>query len=182
MNAPQPHKWTVAEYHKMAEAGLFPPDARLELINGELFDMTPMGRMHRGLVIELTARLSEACRGKAMVSPQCPVTLGEDGEPEPDFTVLRSADYRQKAPSADDILLVIEISDSTLDYGRNKKLPMYARNGIPEVWILNVPARTLEIYRQPVDGAYGVEKRITEKLDQRPIGHTGIEVDCVGLF
>lgn len=105
MSSVQPHKWDVVGFHKMVEAGVFPPDARLELLAGEIFDMTPMGNMHRWLVIELTQRFIDAFRGKALVLPQCSVILGPDAEPEPDFAILKPDNYKQKEPDSAAILL-----------------------------------------------------------------------------
>ncbi len=182
MRAQHLHKWSVTGFHKMAEAGLFDPEARMELIDGEIFDMTPMGNMHRGLVIELTSRFIDAFRGKALVSPQCPVILGMDDEPEPDFAILRPDDYKRKAPTAEAILLLVEISDSTLDFDQNTKLPMYARHGIPETWIINVPEQLLEIYADPEKGIYRSEQKITAPVGKVKFEQLGVQIDCTGLF
>lgn len=180
MQSQQPHKWSVAGFHQMAQAGVFSENDRMELIDGEIFDMAPMGNMHRGLIIELTGRFSDAFRGKALVSPQCPVILGDSGEPEPDFAILKLADYRRKEPCAEDIHMIVEVSDTTLDFDRNKKLPMYARHEIPEVWIVNVPDEVLEIYTQPVNGVYQSIKRLASP--ETVLTRLGVKVDCNQLF
>jgi len=156
LNSQPRHRWTVAEYHRMAEVGLLNEDSRVELIDGEIVEMAPIGSSHGGEVKYFNNRLVSLLRGKAIVSIQDPIILGGHAEPQPDIALLRWRDdfYRTANPHAEDVLLVIEVSDSTLRYDRDVKVPLYANHGIPEVWLLDVQQKQLEIYRDPADGQY----------------------------
>ncbi len=149
------HRFTVAEYHRMGEAGVFHEDDRVELIDGQVVEMTPIGLGHAGCVICLTGMFA-AVAEEASLSVQNPLALGEHQEPQPDLTVLRHrADaYRAKRPEAADVLLVIEVGDSSADSDRNTKIPLYAAAGIPEAWLVNLPGDCIELYRRPVEGRY----------------------------
>ncbi len=149
VRAPQVRHWTCEEYQKMAEAGIFAPGERVELIEGEVIAKTPQKSPHAAAV-----RLGqEALRGVFGagfdVRPQLPLSLGADSEPEPDIAVVRGAprDYVQGHPST--ALLVVEVADATLDFDRGRKAGLYARAGIPDYWIVNLPDRVLEVYRDP---------------------------------
>ena len=152
----QRHRWTVAEYHRMGEVGLLNEDSRVELIDGEIVEMAPIGSFHGGEVKYFNNRLVSLLHGKAIVSVQDPIILGGHAEPQPDIALLRWRDdfYRTANPHAEDVLLIIEVSDSTLRYDRDVKVPLYASHGIPEVWLLDLQQRQLEIYREPVRGQY----------------------------
>ena len=154
---PARHKLDVDEYHRMAEAGIFAPDARIELIEGELIDMAPIGQGHAATVSGLTQALVMACAGRAIVWPQNPVRLDRASEPQPDLAVLRHrADFYAtgERPGPADVLLLIEVADSSLRFDRTVKLPLYARRGIAELWIVDLKRRVLEAYRGPVGEAY----------------------------
>lgn len=148
--------FTVAEYHRMAEAGIFTEDDRVELIEGEILRMSPIGSLHASCVKRLNKLLSGLVGQDAIVSVQDPIQLNDFSEPEPDIALLRARDdfYAQSHPRAADVLLIIEIADTSVDYDRNIKLPTYARSGIPEVLIANLPADTVEAYADPVNGSY----------------------------
>lgn len=151
----QRHLLTVNDYHKMGEAGIFHEDDRLELIEGTLIDMAPIGSGHAGEVIRLNTVLNTAFSGRVLVSQQNPIRLGEHSEPQPDVAILRLREdfYRTSHPQPPDILLLIEVSDTTVRYDREIKIPLYARHGIPEVWLIDLQHEQVEIYRQPsVDG------------------------------
>jgi Uma2 family endonuclease len=146
---------SVSEYHKMVEAGVFHEDDRMELIEGELIQMAPIGGPHIQLVNVLNRILVQQLGDDGVVSPQNSVALEPDSEPEPDFVVLRpECLYRTEVPTAKDVLLIIEVSHSTLAYDRDVKIPLYARHAIPEVWIFEAANRSVSIYREPVRGAY----------------------------
>ena len=141
---------SVADYHKMIDAGVFREDDRIELIEGELIQMAPIGGPHMQLVNLLTRILVQQVAEDGVVSPQNPVALPPDSEPQPDVTVLRAECLRRKeVPRAADVVLLIEISTSTLDYDRDVKIPLYARHGIPEVWIFDETARAVSTHRDP---------------------------------
>jgi Uma2 family endonuclease len=153
------HRWTVAEFQRMGETGFLYPEARLELIEGELFDMAPIGSFHAGTVSILTRLLMRAVADNAIVHTQSPVVLSDRSEPQPDLLLLRprSDYYLSGHPHAQDVLLLIEVSDSTVQFDRETKVPLYARHGIPEVWLVAGPKRRhIEVYRdpQPDQGSY----------------------------
>ncbi|CAK0780039.1 putative restriction endonuclease domain-containing protein [Gammaproteobacteria bacterium] len=145
-----PHQITPEEYHRMGPVFL---DARLELITGELFDMAPIGIAHFWTVAQLTNLLVARLRDKAFISCQGPLSL-PDSEPQPDLMVLRLADYRHRLPEPADVLWLIEVADTSVEHDRTRKLPLYARHGIPEVWVIDLNARIAEVYRQPDGGVY----------------------------
>jgi Uma2 family endonuclease len=146
---------SVLEYHKMIDAGVFHEDDRIELIEGELIQMAPIGGPHMQLVNVLNRILVQQIGDDGVVSPQNAVALEPDSEPEPDFVVLRPEWlYRTEVPTAKDVLLIIEVSHSTLAYDRDVKIPLYAKHAIPEVWIFEAANRSVSIYREPVRGTY----------------------------
>lgn len=153
---PQRYRWSVAEYHQLGDTGVLSADERIELIDGELIEMAPIGSDHGGNVNRLNHRLSTQLGAKALVSVQNPVVLGQNSEPQPDLMLLRWRDdfYTSANPKADDVLLIIEVSDTTAQYDREVKVPLYAQHDIPEVWLIDLPKQRLETYRKPADGDY----------------------------
>jgi Uma2 family endonuclease len=147
---------TVAEYHRMGEAGILTEDDRIELIEGELVAMSPIGSDHSGTVNTLNRLLVRAVGDRGVVAVQNPVVLDDRCEPQPDFSVLRprADDYRGATPRPEDVLLIVEIANSSLNYDRAVKRPLYARRGIPEYWIVNVSGQDVEVCRDPVDDRY----------------------------
>ena len=145
------YKLDVDAYHRMGEAGILGPKDRVELIRGELVEMAPTGDDHAGSVNSLAEILFLACAGKAYVSVQTPVRLDRYNEPQPDFGISRLRDdrYWTGRPGPADILLLIEVSDSSLRFDRTVKLPLYARTGVSEFWLVDLQHRTLEVYRRP---------------------------------
>ncbi len=144
------HRLTVDEYHRMGEAGIFGEDDRVELIDGELIDMTPIGSRH-AYVVDLINRLftKEASQDR-LVRVQNPIQLGEYGEPEPDLAVVRNAAYFDRHPQAADVLLIIEVSETSLNYDKSIKVPYYARYEIPEVWIIDLDGKRITVNRKPL--------------------------------
>ena len=154
---PARHKLTVHDYHKLGDAGVLTDDDRVELIDGDLIDMAPIGQGHAAVVGGLTQALVLACVGRALVWCQNPIRLDLLNEPVPDFAVLRArADLYASGerPSPADVLLLVEVSDSSLRFDRTVKLPLYARSGIAELWIVDLKRRTLEAYRNPSASEY----------------------------
>jgi len=153
---PPRHRWMVAEYFKMGETGLLMEDDRVELIDGEVIDMSPIGSHHAGKVNRLVNWLAFHLYGKAVVAGQNPVILGDHNAPQPDIAILRWRDdfYESSHPEPEDILLVVEVADTTARYDRKIKVPLYARHGIPEVWLLDLQKQVLEIYRNPDQEKY----------------------------
>lgn len=156
------HPWvtrralTVAEYHRMGEVGILQEDDRVELIEGELVAMTPIGSNHSGTINTLTRALVMAVGNRGVVAVQNPVQLDDLSEPLPDFSILRSRpdDYRRATPRPDEVLLIIEVADSSLAYDRAIKRALYARHGIPEFWMVNLQANSVEVCRKPAGEAY----------------------------
>jgi hypothetical protein len=137
--------WTTDEYHRMLETGLLGPDDRVELIDGEIVEKVTIGPTHATIVDNLNALLVPLAAGRARVRIQGPVTLPPRSEPEPDVTLLSYGDYRRDHPGPDDVLVVIEVSDTTLAFDRQIKMPLYARSGIPVAWLVDVKACTVEV-------------------------------------
>jgi Uma2 family endonuclease len=180
----QRHRLTVDEYHRMAEAGVLAPDAHVELIEGEVVDMAPMKSRHASIVARLLATLQRAAADKALVWCQLPLHLGPKSEPEPDLMLLRPrADfYAQAHPSADDVLLLIEVSDSTLDYDRGVKLPLYARYGVAEVWIVDLDNNVVRFFRNGNGQAY-TDITASETPRATPVAALpGVTIDLSGLL
>ena len=151
------HRLNVDDYHRMAEAGILGEDDRVELIDGELIDMAPIGQGHAAAVNRLNRALVMAFGERAIVSVQNPVRLDRFSEPQPDFAVFRPrADFNAtgERPGPPDTLLVVEVADSSPRYDRTVKLPLYARTGIPEVWIIDLRRRVLEAHREPGPDGY----------------------------
>ena len=145
------HKLTAEEYYRMAEVGVLAHDARIELIEGEVIDMAPIGSKHYSAVARLHRMLQLAWADKAIVVAQSPLRLSGRSEPEPDLVVLKPRDdfYASALPTGPDTLLVIEVSDTTLAYDVRIKAPLYARHGVPEYWVVDLPGQRLRIFRQP---------------------------------
>jgi Uma2 family endonuclease len=158
---PLRHRLTVTDFHRMAEAGILGEDDRVELIDGELFDMSPIGSRHAGTVLHLTGLFNRAVGDTALVSVQNPVMLGEHSEPEPDIALLRprSDVYTCSHPEAKDVLLLIEVADTSVGFDRDVKTPLYARHEVPEIWLLDLTKRCLEIHRRPSAEGYRVVLR-----------------------
>lgn len=150
------HRITADEYERMAEVGVLAPDARVELIEGEIIDMAPPGNMHCSIVDQLTRLLILAVGERAIVRTQGAVRLSRHSQPQPDFALLkpRRDFYFHAHPTGEDMLLVIEVSDSSLRYDREIKMPLYARLGVPEAWIVDLRHGRVEFYSSPVDGLY----------------------------
>ena len=167
MLAPAKNRISVKEYNRMAETGVLDPNARVELIDGQIYFMSPIGPFHGGVTKYLSTVFFAAAQGRWIVSVQDPARLDDHSEPEPDIMLLKaSADfYRHQHPRPEDVFLLVEISDSSLDKDRNIKLPAYARAGIAEVWIVDLNEQIIEVYRQPNFAGYG-EKTILSLGDK----------------
>ena len=154
---PRRHRITVDHFYRMAEVGLFGEDERVELIEGEIVDVPPMGHAHAGVVGYLVEVLMRSIGERAIVRPQLPLRLGEDSEPLPDIVVAkpRADRYFGAHPTASDVVLVVEVSSTTLRFDRNVKVPMYARHDVPEVWVLDVGGQQIHRYASPTQGQYG---------------------------
>jgi Uma2 family endonuclease len=155
--AAKKHRFTVEEYHLMGEAGIFGEDDRVELIDGEVLEMSPIGWRHAWTVTTLTNLLGElrATLGLSYsLSVQNPVVLSLHGEPQPDLVLIKELPVG-RLPGPEDVLLVVEVADTTLRYDRLVKLPLYAKADIPEVWIVNLGESIVEVYSEPGLDGYG---------------------------
>lgn len=174
-------RFRVDEYHRMGEAGILTETDRVELIDGEIIEMTPIGDPHVDLVIVLTGRLSAAIGPRAMISVQNPVRLNDRTEPQPDIAVLK-LDRRRGVPLAADTLLVVEVAESSLAYDRDTKVPRFAHAGIAETWLIDVAGATLVRYRNPDEGGYR-DRDVPDLSRAVPLyGLPGVEIDLGDLF
>ncbi len=148
--------FTVEEYHRMAEAGILHEDDRVELIAGKIIQMAAIGSRHAACVKRLIKLLVREVGDSGVVGAQDPIILPDSSEPEPDVTVLRPRDdfYAAGHPVPEDVLLLIEVSDTSLEYDREVKLPLYARADIPEVWIVDLVNEKIHTYSQPAARSY----------------------------
>ena len=149
-------RFTVDEYHRMGRAGVFHEDDRVELLEGRIVEMSPIGPAHAGCVAALTGLLSRGGGEHVVVWVQNPVDLGERSELQPDVALLapRADAYRTAHPRARDVLLVIEVADTSLEHDRDVKVPLYAAAGVPEVWLVNMTNYSITLYRDPFGGRY----------------------------
>ena len=165
----RPHLFTVADYYRMADAGLFHEDSRVELIQGQIIDMSPIGAPHFRMVNRLNRLLVPLVGARGIVSVQNPVRLDDGSEPQPDVTILhpRMDEEDAGAPGPADVLLLIEVADSSLGFDRATKLPLYAGAGIREYWIVNLQERAVEVHRTPEGDRYAQVRRagLGELLD-----------------
>lgn len=177
------HRFTVEEFHRMGEAGILPEGDRLELVNGEIVEMTPIGSAHATCVRDLDEWLQALLRGEVVVSSQQPLTVEFDGEPIPDITILRPrADrYRHAHPTSADALLVIEVADSSVLYDRNVKSRMYARGGVPEYWVVDLPRNCVAVFGACANGQYTQERdyRLGESWTSPGLGGRTITTEQV---
>jgi Uma2 family endonuclease len=174
------HLFSVEDFHEMGRAGILGPDSRVELIEGELIDMAPIGSRHAGVVAALSMHFSRRVGDAAVVWTQNPIAAPPRSEPQPDISLLRPREdgYQGSLPTANDILLLIEVAETTLQYDRTVKLPLYARHGVREVWIVNLPERMLEIYREPQGRAYrvGLQHAATDVASPLALPDAGVKL------
>jgi len=153
---PQRHAVSAQEYLRMGDAGVFAPDARLELIEGEIVEMAPIGSRHAGAVKILNRLFSRLVGDRAIVSVQDPLIVGDRSVPQPDLALLkpRADSYSGAHPTPSDVLLVVEVADTTLTFDIGTKVPLYARHGIPEIWVVDLQERALRVFRDPSANGY----------------------------
>jgi Uma2 family endonuclease len=155
--------FTRHEYHRMAEVGILKPTDRVELIKGEIVEMSPPGRRHVAFVDNLNQLLVIRLAGRGIVSVQNPVVLAEDTEPQPDLAIrrLRAVPYKEREAFAEDVLLLIEVADTSLRYDRSTKLRLYAEAGVLEYWLVDCNAESIEVFRGPGPDGYRDVSRIS---------------------
>ena len=172
--------FTVAEYNRMGEAGIL-EDARVELIEGQVVDISPAGRRHAACVGRLTNLFGKLLADKAIVWVQNPIVLNDYAEPQPDVALLRRRDdfYERSLPAPGDVLLIVEVADTTLEYDRQVKVPLYARSAVPEVWVVNLPDEQVEVYTRPASGAHQDVRRYArgEAINSAAVAGLTVAVD-----
>ncbi|MCJ8281139.1 MAG: Uma2 family endonuclease [Rivularia sp. ALOHA_DT_140] len=149
-------KFTVEQFHKMAESGILNEDDRVELIRGEIIEMAAIGLKHAACVNRLSNFLAWKLGSRVITSVQNPVELDDNSEPQPDVALLKSREdfYSSARPQPKDVYLIIEVADSTIKYDREVKIPLYAEEGVVEVWLVDINDECVEVYREPVNGVY----------------------------
>jgi Uma2 family endonuclease len=153
------HRCTVKDYYRMAETRVLAPDARVELLDGEITDIPPMEPLHGGVSKFLTWFFTSTGNDRWITSVQNPVRLSDYSEPQPDLMLLKSSPdfYRRQHPRPEDVYLLVEVSDSTLESDQEQKLPAYARAAIAEVWIVDLNDESIQIYREPSFTGYAAK-------------------------
>ena len=152
-------RFTVGEYHRMAEVGILHEDDRVELIGGEIVEMSPIGGLQATCVREINHLLGRQLGDELRVDVQSPVRLNEQEEPQPDVTVIGARDYGRSLPTPEDVLLLIEVADTSLAYDREVKLPLYARSGIAEVWLVDLNGEIIERHTELSESGYRLVRR-----------------------
>lgn len=149
-------RFTVAEYYRMAEAGILSEDERIELLEGEIVEMTPIGSRHAACVISLTRLFSHEAGERALVSVQNPVRLSHYSEPQPDLMLLRPRQdhYAAAHPQPQDVLLIVEVAHTSLEIDHRVKIPLYAASGIREVWLVNLEEDVVQTFQEPTADGY----------------------------
>lgn len=161
ITAALPHrKFTVDEYHNFIEHGVFKPEERLELWEGEFITMSPIGKRHASSVDFLVEWLVEISQRRFIVRSQSPIVLDDLSEPQPDVCILQRREdfYRNTSATANDVLLAIEVADTTVKYDRDIKFPRYAANGIKEAWLIDLENNRVEIHSEPTENGYSLVK------------------------
>lgn len=178
------HRLTVDDYYRMAETGVLAPDARVELIRGEIIDVAAMGTRHASAVMRLNRLLIHAAGSEAFVSVQTPLRLDTWSEPEPDLMLLRPEPgfYASRHPGAGDVLLLIEVAHSSARYDREIKLPLYAEHAVPEVWIVDLEAGLLRMHRHPRGNEYTETQALAAPERVAVPGLDGVALDLRPLF
>jgi Uma2 family endonuclease len=174
--------FTVEEYDRMAEAAVFGPEERVELIEGEIVQMSPIGDRHAAFVDNLTRLLITRVGSRAVVRVQGPVRVSSRSKPQPDLLLMRPRSYASAGARTDDVLLLVEVADSSLAYDRTVKLRVYARAGIPEYWIVDTEAETVDVYREPTADGYRAALRVGRDGVVAPLAFSDVAVPVNDIF
>jgi len=176
---PTQRRFTVDEYYRMGEAGVFDENDRVELLDGHIYAMSPIGSEHASCVDRLTRLFVLRAGNDAIVRVQNPVRLADDSEPEPDLALLAPRDdaYAAEHPGPEAVMLVVEVADTSLAFDREVKLPLYADAGIPEVWLVDLASGEMHVFRRPASDGYaehetmgpGETVRVTELPSLSPV-------------
>ncbi|MEO7854093.1 MAG: Uma2 family endonuclease [Rubrivivax sp.] len=178
------HRISTEDYHRMGAAGVFAPDARVELIDGEVIDIAPRGTRHWAAVTRIDHLLRPCIGDRALVAVQTSIRLGRHSEPQPDIALVKPRDdfYSKALPTAADTLLVIEVADTTARYDREIKLSLYARHGIGELWIVDLEANLLRLYSAPSGEGYSQSREIAQPGITAIAALPGATIDLGRLF
>jgi Uma2 family endonuclease len=178
------HRFSVADFYRMEETGILREDARVELIDGEIIPMMPIGEFHASIVDDLNDNFGKQNRERYYVRVQNPLILDDHAMVQPDIALVRRQEKRSRrmAPGPDDTFLVIEVADTSLEFDQHEKLPRYSRAGIEEVWIVNVPARQVEVYRDPNYLNYGQTTILQSGQSVSPAAFPDISIPVADLF
>lgn len=162
---PAKHLFTTEELSRMGEAGLFSEDDRIELVEGEIYEMSPLGERHAACVRKLTNLLARRLGSEAVVDVQNPLHLSRFSLPQPDLTLLRPREdfYGRGHPRPGDVLLLVEVADTSLDHDREVKVPLYGRHGVSEVWLVDPESRSVEVFTEPGAEGYGRRRVVSER-------------------
>lgn len=174
--------WTVGDYHRMLQAGVLSEGDRVELIEGEIVEMSAMGDRHIRCINKLNALLVPPAAGRAMVQVQLPVRLSDISEPEPDLSLVRWQGEFTSLPTPEELLLVIEVSDTTLRYDQQVKVPLYAAAGVPECWVVDLEHGVVQVHRRPEDGRYQSVEAVAPGGEVVVPGLAEVTVDVADLL
>ncbi|MBS9388372.1 MAG: Uma2 family endonuclease [Dolichospermum sp. WA123] len=173
----------VSQYHQMSEVGIFSENDKVELINGEIIEMSPIGRRHAACVDRINRLFSNILGMKVIVRVQNPIILNNLSEPEPDIALLqpRADFYESGHPQPQDIFLLIEVADSSLEYDRDVKIPLYASSGITEVWLVDIYEQVIIVYRYPSENGYSDIQKLSrgEKMSIQAFPEINLVVDNI---
>lgn len=172
-------RFSVHEYHRMGETGILAEDERVELLAGDIIVREPIGTQHAGTVNRLNYLWTSRLARRAVVQVQNPIELArEDSEPQPDLALLRPRDdfYATAHPTADDVLLAIEVADTSLLLDRRVKIPLYARAGLREIWLVDLTTSRIEVYREPAAEAYRDVQIVSRGRSITPVAFADLTV------
>ena len=178
------HRFSVTEYALLAEAGILHEDDRIELIEGRIEDMAPIGSSHASSVKRLLKTFVTRFQSQATVGVQDPVQLNAFSEPQPDVMLLRPRDdfYAERHPAPEDVLLLIEVADSSVEYDQQVKIPLYAKSGIQEVWLFNLRDQCVEVYRSPVGESYETILILRGQQEVTPLAFPEVSLTIADLL
>ncbi|MGB7521695.1 MAG: Uma2 family endonuclease [Spirulinaceae cyanobacterium] len=176
--------WTVKEYYQMVETGLLHPEEQVELLEGQIINMTPQGPFHAATTDYTTEHLRHALAGKALLRSEKPIILNQYSEPEPDIAVVHLHPYRyaDRHPQVSQVYLLVEVADTTLDYDCNTKAKIYAGAGIEDYWVLNIKKRQLHTFREPMVDSYGKKEVWAETTSLSPLAFPEITIEISRLL
>jgi Uma2 family endonuclease len=175
-------RFTADEYERMVELGIFREDERLELIGGEIVEMAPVGHRHAACIANLNEFFVTGVGKRALVWSQGPARLAIDSVSEPDLALLRRRSYRASSPRPDDVLLVVEVAESSLRYDRTTKLRLYARASVPEYWVVSVASEWIEVYRSPEGDGYRERRRAGRGETVTSAAFVDVRIDVDEVF